>query len=1213
LLPNGDYRNAENVAISRSEGGDVGALENILGTLQVADFGLSSNCNMEIIGKLMDPIGNRMFVFMTDFTDNSLDNLTNKAYRLTNNSTELGLVSCYIGVFNVDTNDALLIVSGAFLNFSTTHPITGVNLLEDLLFWTDNRNQPRKINVTTAIAQPNYYTTEDHISVAKLYPWEVISFLNKPDNVFSGGNEYSSLMKDVVSTSLPGWPKVTSTSNLNGGLAYKASTTLYNIPTSGGTGTGLTVDGVTDGSGTFTSISINRPGSGYTNLDQLTIEAEFAVGGAVQSAEVIPGEEGTGYTSASAQYIVGGNGFGAKITYGNLNGTLEPGSILIDTIGENYKIGDRCQVMQTGSDFKGFVEITGLTTTATPATFKVTVTDSPNPDYDANYKGDDEFLKDKFVRFSYRFKFDDGEYSLIAPFTQIAFVPTQDGYFISPDEDVAYKSTDLRLMVNKVNQIEMRIPSPLPIFFDQGEFGSGHSERAKWSSVFDLFKITEIDILYKSVDDSTIKVLETIERPTFQSVSTSYLPYKYQGNKPYKVIPSKELVRVSDITPLRALSQEVVGNRVIYGSYLDKGTEPESIAYNANIVNKTSQLVRGGNGLPYWNTDYRKEYQNHTLKQNRTYQVGLVLCDRYGRQSNTILSTYDKLLTGEGGSTVYNPYKDSSFSAYSWPGDSLEVDFNQTIPTDINNINYPGLFYLETSKYHNATGWYSMKVVVKQNQQEYYNTFLPGLLRGIPDPNASSSSAGDPYLYSVLQSDNINKIPRSLQEVGPEQKIFSTAQPSSIKKDLAYIKNYITDAKLEGVTLKSLDEDSLQDLKVIKVLKERDRLETRLRLKEENKDNSAVEMFLRVSNNSRSGTYPNRSIQYFPQGTNGTLSNSDAVILIGKGTDLGLYEINSSSTNLNEEITLPALASQNFLDVTSSPLIMKIESNTINNNPGVINQSMVPELAIYETTPVDSLLDIYWETSCSYPISTLNSFINNALSIPSKFQNVANTNYPGFVKNEGSSIGGSAMGDFQVVDQNGFAMAVSSVELDSVIDQQMNNVTSDWTLTGTNPTLNLETSKFLYCDPNNRSFLFTFKVTGTGGEINYLRVWDTVPNLPAIINSPTNGQNFNIGLGGGLVTTGDGVNGCASPIDKTRDLHWRISAQIDNSGRKVEYFSVFDGDTQGTCNINSVALTSSEASEGPFLVTLELKDRPYNTPFWPYDYQSQIQISITAS
>jgi hypothetical protein len=54
---------------------------------------------------------------------------------------------------------------------------------------------------------------------------------------------------------------------------------------------------------------------------------------------------------------------------------------------------------------------------------------NPNPYYDSTYIGDTNFLEDKFVKFSYRFKFDDGEYSIFAPFTQSAFIPKQDGYF----------------------------------------------------------------------------------------------------------------------------------------------------------------------------------------------------------------------------------------------------------------------------------------------------------------------------------------------------------------------------------------------------------------------------------------------------------------------------------------------------------------------------------------------------------------------------------------------------------------------------------------------------------------------------------------------------------------------------------------------------------------------------------------------------------------
>ena len=56
-------------------------------------------------------------------------------------------------------------------------------MIEDLLFFTDDRNQPRKINVTLAnpdnVNQPTYYNSEDTISVAKYYPYDTIKLTNE--------------------------------------------------------------------------------------------------------------------------------------------------------------------------------------------------------------------------------------------------------------------------------------------------------------------------------------------------------------------------------------------------------------------------------------------------------------------------------------------------------------------------------------------------------------------------------------------------------------------------------------------------------------------------------------------------------------------------------------------------------------------------------------------------------------------------------------------------------------------------------------------------------------------------------------------------------------------------------------------------------------------------------------------------------------------------
>ena len=129
ILPNGQYRDARNVQISKSEGSDVGALENMLGNELLTSFGLTDP-NLEIIGHLMDDGTNTIFLFLTNYSDSSITQLQNP----TNN---LSQVQNYIVSYNTANDSFKILVSGSFLNFSKTHPIIGVNLLENLLFWTD--------------------------------------------------------------------------------------------------------------------------------------------------------------------------------------------------------------------------------------------------------------------------------------------------------------------------------------------------------------------------------------------------------------------------------------------------------------------------------------------------------------------------------------------------------------------------------------------------------------------------------------------------------------------------------------------------------------------------------------------------------------------------------------------------------------------------------------------------------------------------------------------------------------------------------------------------------------------------------------------------------------------------------------------------------------------------------------------------------------------
>ena len=588
LIPSGEYREGINIQVSKSEGADVGALQNVLGNKKAVDFRVITGVNdLVTIGQFTDATNNVIYVFLTNYTD------PNPSFQPTYSPSAKNFIYSY----NVLNGDTAKLVEGSFLNFSTTNTVYGVNILENLLFWTDNRNQPRKINITSATQVPGYYTTEDQISVAKLNPYEPIELYREVNSI------WETTMLDKTSLLLP--------------------------------------DGVT-----------------------------------------------------------------------------------------------------------------------------------ANPNYDAQYAGDPDFLEDKFVRFSYRYIFDDGEHSIIAPFTQPAFIPKQDGYFLVEDtnvsgnteaENAAYRSTIVEFMENKVDNILLQIPLP-----------------TIGSNTFNDFKITEIEILYKESDQIAVQVVDVITQEEIKETTTSVFEYNYQARKPFRTLPDSDIIRVYDKIPVRALGQEIISNRIVYSNFQDKHTPPEYLDYNVGAFNKSSFNVTSGNVST--NTTSIVEYPTHTIKQNRNYQVGVVLSDKYGRSSSTILSIVNDGDIGGasgsfGGSTYYHPYKDSTDNVpATWPGDALKVLFNSIIPNNPADLQtgWPGLYNgTSNSSNYNPLGWYSYKIVVKQTEQDYYNVYLPGILN--EDPGGNLDDPKNTVAYITLLNDNINKVPRDLSEVGPNQKQYRSS------------------------------------------------------------------------------------------------------------------------------------------------------------------------------------------------------------------------------------------------------------------------------------------------------------------------------------------------------------------------------------------------------------------------------------------------------
>jgi hypothetical protein len=957
IIPNGQYRDAQNININKSEGDDVGAIENILGNIQITNFGFTDP-TAEIIGKYFDNINERIYVFITNYNDSSLDRLSNSSASYANNdlsSSTVGVNSA-LAYYDLVTNSYGILLFGSWLNFSKTHEILNVTLLENLLYWTDNRNQPRKINVDRAssaqydltIAGYNnpYYTNEDQISVAKYYPYKSVQVVQ--NNTVTGA---------TVTTPGSGYDEV---------LVPLAITQAAGQITTSGSGSGLegVLELIDPSTGALQYFRITNGGSGYVNGDTInilpasgtgvcTVTVTATAGMRSKSIELLPNAFAIRFQSTGLKAA----GTSIPINPGTGTGTISWLPQWVNAI-INIKVGPTATV--TAGTF-----ITSATTSAITLSQPITVVSTDdvynvgvNPDYDVNYEGDRDFLKDRFVKFAYRFKFDDNEYSLISPFTQECFVPNQDGYFLSGDQASAFDSTIVDFMENKIDFVQFRIPAPDKL--------DGTS--MNWSEANSLLKIQSLDIIYTDSDGVALKVVDTLtqEQILNNNDGTTYL-YSYKSRKPIRTLPEKDLTRVSDKVPARAQTQETVGNRIIYANYTANLGRPENLDYSVQVSDKIA-ANDPATGLATPKT-LQIEYPNSNVKQNRTYQVGVVLCDRYGRQSDVILSSNDAnaVLSGYGGSTYYHEYftENDPLSTFVgsartdiWDGDSLKVLFNQVIPSTSPVEGYAGLYNTNGS---NPIGWYSYKIVVKQQEQEYYNAYLPGILNGYPisiSPGFENAAYSGVFstntAHTVVIGDNINKIPRNLQEVGPEDKEFSSdvnfftrVTQTNFYQGNAASSQYYPDVSPDSVSVIGTYTD--------------------LKLSRTNPQDSTggVDWTTIVTGNSLNNLnslspFYNIPGNNFP-GTASTPTLSDAQVPFESGNNQLIARL---STRKLTGILGGMNSTGNFSPWSGG-------TNGTNNVLWYQN----PGLSIIETEPVTSALDIYYETSTSQSIANLNAFI----------------------------------------------------------------------------------------------------------------------------------------------------------------------------------------------------------------------------------------------
>ena len=150
LLPNGEYVDALNVRVGSTEISEIGAVENTRGNERLTTLnynGAVLSSSAKCIGAFEDGANDTIYWFITDSAHtggqatNKLDMIV--SYQTVNNTVNYHVIS-------VDDGGG----TNTVLNFNSQYLITGVDKIDDLLFFTDNYNQPRFINVTKSYPYP---------------------------------------------------------------------------------------------------------------------------------------------------------------------------------------------------------------------------------------------------------------------------------------------------------------------------------------------------------------------------------------------------------------------------------------------------------------------------------------------------------------------------------------------------------------------------------------------------------------------------------------------------------------------------------------------------------------------------------------------------------------------------------------------------------------------------------------------------------------------------------------------------------------------------------------------------------------------------------------------------------------------------------------------------------------------------------------------------
>ena len=570
LIPNGEYRDALNLDLANSDGSNVGTLQNVKGNREQRGCeGCSENWSSDYIDALQNPV----------VIGSYRHDQTERIYWFIA-SDNVSAIAEYDQT--TDLVKPVLVDTAGILNFSQNYLITGINILDKFLFWTDDQTEPKKINIEKFKTGSVDFTT--HTKVPKWLP-----------------------QQNVYQTSLTGRPDFTEKD------VTVAKLSPTNAPTINAAvskfGNNVSGTGITPVSTTFNNTDLEN----FTYIPNPTTEPNVFISYPTYGEYLDQRESGV-YLGTSLDNATNNPNYDA--TYG-WDGHI---TFEISEIVAAWQIDD--VVIMTGSYENPFgqdeeysiqiqiKQINNLAITAQIQAISLGIQKTINSEeevepivWECVLLEKDSIFEYKFPRFAYRWKYIDNEYSCFSPFSKVAFLGGEFEYVSSDAYNIG--------MVNRIKKLII--------------------ENLVWTSE----EVSEIDILYKESNSTSVYVVDTLKKEDYLNVS---LPSTYQIKSELigSTVDNNQLLRPWDNVPRKAKSQEIIGNRVVYGNYLQNYNTVGYINTDSSISTSVDLLL-SSNSFSH-EPIYEIGKPAPSVKSIRTYQVGVVYKDTYGRETPVFTS-----------------------------------------------------------------------------------------------------------------------------------------------------------------------------------------------------------------------------------------------------------------------------------------------------------------------------------------------------------------------------------------------------------------------------------------------------------------------------------------------------------------------------------------------------------------------------------------------